>query len=118
MSSPKRTTNTVKRTICTVRARSLEKLNFATASRVSATAIIDAATLTTVFPIRIVTRSLLGCSRSNRRYLPVNGFPVRLFFNFLLSKEKRATSDPEKKAEKIKSKKRNRSLICQPTSKY
>jgi hypothetical protein len=79
---------------------------------------MDAATLTIVLPIRIVTSNLLGYSRRRSKYLPMTGLPEILFFSFFLSNENKATSEPEKKAENRKRKIRIISLICQSMSKY
>jgi hypothetical protein len=60
---------------------------------------IDTATFITVLPIRIVTNNLPGCSRRESTYFKIRGLPLNWEFIFLLSSEKRATSDPEKKAD-------------------
>ena len=75
-------------------------------SRASETATIDADTLTTVFPTSIVTSNLRGWSTRFNKYLPTSGLESKLFLSFLLSSENKATSHPEKKAERNKKTKR------------
>ena len=65
------------------------------------TASIDAATLKTVLPRRIVTNNLRGCSNNERIYLFNRLFLPFKSFKWFLSKEKRATSDPENSAENM-----------------
>ena len=68
-------------------------------SKAIVTAKIEAATLITVLPSSIVTRSLLGLSRRLRIYFSI--IPLEFFksLKIFFSNEKSATSEPEKKAE-------------------
>ena len=68
-------------------------------SKAIVTAKIEAATLITVLPSRIVTRSLLGLSRRLRIYFSIIPFEFFKSLKKVFSNEKRATSEPEKNAE-------------------
>jgi hypothetical protein len=65
----------------------------------------------------MVTNNLLGCSRRLLRYSWIKGEFEKLFFIFFLSRENNATSEPEKNADEIKQRIRNRILNFQSMSK-
>ena len=100
--SPAIKIKTVRSMICIRSARSREIFKIGAASRAIVTPKIEAATLISVFPKRIVTSSLLGVSRRFEIYFAK--IPGVLFNSLILflSKENKATSEPEKKADKIK----------------
>jgi len=79
----------------------------------SITAIIEADTFTNVLPISSDTSNLPGESKRFCKYLLMRGFDSNVFCSFFLSNENRATSEPEKKADKTNKNKRYPNLYCQ-----
>jgi len=97
--SPKIKISAVNNTICMVRINLTGYDENAAKSNAKETAIIEAATLITVFPNNITTSNLLGCSSSCSRYLSIKGLLSTITFKRFLSSENNATSEPEKNAE-------------------
>jgi hypothetical protein len=62
---------------------------------------IEAATFVIVFPTSIVTRSLLGKAIRLLAYLKISFEDLKSTFKSFCLIEKKATSEPEKKAEEI-----------------
>lgn len=81
------------------------------------TEIIESETFTIVFPIKIVTNNLLGKLIRLSRYRYIRLDFLKFESSFFWSSEKRATSEPEKKAELRSRTKIKLSLIDQSKSK-
>jgi hypothetical protein len=98
-SSPKIKIRTVRIIIWTVKIRLTGIDEDAANSNARETAIIEAATLTTVLPTNTFTSSRLGCSSNCSRYLSIRGLLSIINFRRFLSSENNDTSEPEKNAE-------------------
>ena len=99
MSSLKSNTRTVSSRIWKVSTRFTDKLFCTAISSASETETIDAATLVSVFPMRIVINNLLGYKIRLLAYLNIIPEDLKSSSNFFFFNEKKATSDAEKKAE-------------------